>query len=263
MSAPAAGLFPLLITTYFKKQEEQMIIDIHNHLGLSQDGGCSKLEDIIENMATYKISKIALFAVDEEGYEPTYRKQNDKVLAARDQYPEKIIAFARIVPSAGRIAVQEFKRCCKRGAKGLKMKMSYGLDSKDAKCILDLIADRNDFPVIVHTAHDEHSQPLVWKPIIARYPRINFILAHGGKDRYLQCNELAAKYPNVYIDTSTLSYNRTRHTYAHVGAAKILFASDYPYSHPAIELKKIQLLVKSKRDLGLILYKNASRLLGL
>lgn len=240
-----------------------MIIDIHNHVGLSQDGGHSKLEDIIENMATYKISKVALFAVDEKGYEPTYKAQNTKVIAARDQYPDKVIAFARIIPSAGHIAVQEFKRCLKFGVKGLKMKMSYGLNPRDAKCILDLIADRSDFPVIIHTAHDEHSQPRIWEPVMARYPKINFIMAHGGKDRYRQCNEVAIKHPNVYIDTSTLSYNRTRHTYANAGAEKILFGSDYPYSHPGVELKKLQLLVKDKKDLGLILYKNAVRLLGL
>jgi predicted TIM-barrel fold metal-dependent hydrolase len=143
------------------------------------------------------------------------------------------------------------------------MKMSYGFDPKEAKGILDLIAQRSDFPVIVHTAHDEHSQPRLWEPVMARYPKINFIMAHGGKDRYRQCAEVAMKHPNIYIDTSTLSYNRTRYTYAQVGAGKIVFASDYPYSHPAIELKKIQLLVKDKRDLGLILYKNAARLLGL
>ena len=50
---------------------------------------------------------------------------------------------------------------------------------------------------------------------------------------------------------------------ANAGPEKILFASDYPYSHPAIELKKIELLVKNKGDLDLILYKNAKRLLGL
>ena len=240
-----------------------MIIDIHNHIGLSRDGGHSKLEDVIENMAAYKINRTVLFAIDEEGYEPTFKAQNDKVIAARDQYPDKIIAFARIVPSEGRAAVQEFKRCCKLGVKGLKLKMSNGLDPKDAKCILDLIADRSDFPIVIHTAHDEHSQPRVWKPVITHYPKINFILAHGGKDRYRQCNELAMKYPNVYIDTSTLSYNRTRYSYANAGPEKILFASDYPYSHPGIELKKMQLLIKNKKDLDLILYKNAVRLLGL
>ena len=240
-----------------------MIIDIHNHVGLSRDGGHSKLEDILGNMAAYKISKVALFAIDEEGFEPTYTAQNTKVIAMRDRYPEKIIAFARIVPSAGRAAVQEFKRCLKLGVKGLKMKMSYGLDPKDAKSVLDLIADRGDFPVVVHTAHDEHSQPRVWEPVIACYPGINFILAHGGKDRYRQCNELAVKYPNVYMDTSTLSYNRTRYSYAHAGPGKILFGSDYPYSHPGIELKKMQLLVHDKKDMDMILYKNAVRLLGL
>lgn len=240
-----------------------MIIDIHNHIGLSRDGGCSKIEDILANMAAYKIDKVALFAIDEEGWEPTYRKPNSRVLALREKYPKKIIAFTRIVPSAGAAAIAEFKRCLKLGAAGLKMKMSYGLDPRDAKGVLDLIGDRSDFPVIVHTAHDEHSQPFVWKPVITRYPKINFILAHGGKDRYRQASMMAAKYDNVYLDTSTLSYNRSRHTYAVTGAEKILFGSDYPYSHPAIELTKWKLLVRDKKDLGMILYKNAARLLGL
>ena len=240
-----------------------MIIDMHNHVGLSQDGGHSRIEDILENMNTYKIVKEVLFAIDEKGYQPTYREQNSKVIALRDKYPDRIIAFVRIIPSAGKAAVQEFKRCCKLGVRGLKMKMSYGNDPRDARCILDLIGDRSDFPVVVHTAHDEHSQPRLWEPVFARYPKINFIMAHGGKDRYRQCTEVAVKHPNVYIDTSTLSYNRTRYTYQHAGPEKIVFASDYPYSHPGIELKKVQLLVKDKKDRNLILYKNASRLLGL
>lgn len=240
-----------------------MIIDLHNHLGLSQDGGFSKIEDVLANMTTYKIAKVALFAIDEEGYEPTYKKQNAKVISVQEAHPDKIIAFARIVPSAGSLAVEEFKRCLKKGVKGLKMKMSYGLDPKDAKAVLDLIADRGDFPVIIHTAHDEHSQPKLWEPIIARYPKINFIMAHGGKDRYRQCNEVAIKHKNAYIDTSTLSFNRTRYTYVTAGPGKIVFASDYPYSHPAIELTKMRLLVKDKKDLNAILYQNATRLLGL
>ena len=240
-----------------------MIIDIHNHIGLSRDGGHSKLEDIIENMKSCKIAKSVVFAIDEEGYEPTYKAQNDKIIVACKKFPDKLIAFARVVPSAGRVAVQEFKRCCKLGVKGLKMKTLGSFDPKEVKIILDLIGDRSDFPVLIHTAHDEHSQPRVWKPVIAHYPNVNFILAHGGKDRYRECSELAMKYPNVYIDTSTLSYNRTRHTYVNAGPEKILFASDYPYSHPAVELQKIRLLIKDKKHLDMILYKNAVRLLGL
>ncbi len=102
-----------------------MIIDVHNHIGLSRDGGHSNLEGILENMKASKIDQSVVFAIDEEGYLPTYKKQNDKVIAARNQFPDKIIAFARIVPSAGKAAVVEFKRCCRLGVKGLNMKTPY------------------------------------------------------------------------------------------------------------------------------------------
>jgi len=240
-----------------------MIIDVHNHIGLSRDGGHGKLDHLLENMDKSKITQSVLFAIDEQGYEPTYELQNDKVLAAQNKYPDKIIAFARIVPSAGKTAVHEFNRCCKAGVRGLKMKTPDGFDPVEARHILDLIGDRKDFPVLIHTAHDEHSQPRIWKPVIAHYPNINFILAHGGKDHYRKCTELAIKYPNVYIDTSTLSYNRTRFIYENTGPEKLLFASDYPYSHPAIELLKTQLVITKKDDLEMVLYKNAARLLGL
>ena len=51
---------------------EYVIIDIHNHIGLSRDGGHSKLKDIIANMAEYKIMKLVLFAIDEEQKKATH-----------------------------------------------------------------------------------------------------------------------------------------------------------------------------------------------
>jgi len=240
-----------------------MIIDVHNHIGLSRDGGHGKLDKIIEHMEDCKINKSVLFAVDEEGFEPTYEAQNDKIIAAKNKYPDKIIAFTRIVPSAGRAAINEFKRCIELGVNGLKLKTRDGFEPSDSKSILDLIEDHSKFPVLIHTAHDEHSQPRIWRPVVAQYPNINFILAHGGKDHYRKCTELAIKYPNVYVDTSTLSYNRTLYMYENAGPEKLLFASDYPYSHPAIELKKIELVINKKEDLELVLYKNAAKLMGL
>ena len=142
------------------------------------------------------------------------------------------------------------------------MKTPDGFVPSDSKCILDIIV-RPDFPVLIHTAHDEHSQPRIWASIISQYPDINFIMAHGGKDHYRKCTELAIKYPNIYIDTSTLSFNRTQYMYENAGPEKLLFASDYPYSHPAIELKKIELVITKQEDLDMVLHKNAVRLLGI
>lgn len=240
-----------------------MIIDMHNHIGLSRDGGHGRLEELLANMATCGITKCVIFAMDEKDRGETFENPNQRIIEAQRQFPEKLLAFARLVPSKRSVVMDEFQRCSRAGIKGIKLKASDGFDPPQAKVILDLIKKRRKFPVIIHTSHDEHSQPRLWESVIADYPEVNFILAHGAKDHYRKCTEFAVKYKNVYIDTSTLSLNRTRYIYEKAGAQKIVFASDYPYSHPAIELKKFEVLVKNKEDLKRILYKNALGLLNI
>ena len=240
-----------------------MIIDFHNHIGLSQDGGHGTLETLISNMKKLKIKKSVLFATDEKDKGKTYELPNQRILEAQRRHPNKIIAFTRIVPTAGDLAVEEFKRCCREGAHGLKLKTVDGYDPEDSRLILDLIGRKKYFPVLMHTAHDQHSQPKRWEAVVKDYPHLSFIFAHGSKDHYRKCTEVAIRYPNVYIDTSTLSLNRTRYIYEHAGPKKLLFASDYPYSHPAIELKKYEICVKDKDDLAAILYHNGAKLLNI
>ena len=239
-----------------------MIIDIHNHIGLSRDGGHGELDILISNMEEIGISSSILFATDEENAGATFENLNTKIIDAQKEHPGKIIAFARIVPSAGEKAIEEFKRCCRGGIKGLKLKPSDGFEPEDAPIILDLI-DSDHFPVLIHTGHELESDPSIWEPFFIEYPKIDFILAHGGKDQYRKCAEVVKKYSNAYVDTTTLSFHRTEYLYRIIGPEKILFGSDYPYSHPAVELKKFELLVKDKNDLEMILYKNSARLLGL
>jgi len=241
---------------------EHMIIDIHNHIGLSRDGGHGELDILISNMEEYGISISVVFATDEETTGATFENLNAKVIGAQKEYPDKIIAFARIVPSAGEKAIEEFNRCCREGVKGLKLKPTDGFEPREATIIFDLI-DSDHFPVLIHTGHEPVSDPSLWEPFFIEYPKIDFILAHGGKDHYRKCAEIVKKYSNAYVDTTTLSYHRTKYLYDMIGPEKILFASDYPYSHPAVELKKFEVLVKDKGALEMILYKNSAKLLGL
>ncbi len=240
-----------------------MIIDVHNHIGLSKDGGHGRLETILSNMTKYGIVKSVIFAMDEKDKGNTFEAPNRRIIATQAQFPDKLLAFARIVPSKkhAAAAIEEFQHGRKAGIKGIKLKASDGFEPAEARIILDLVKKRKKFPVIIHTSHDEHSQPGRWESVIAGYPDINFILAHAGKDYYKKCTEFAIKYKNVYVDTSTLSLNRTRYIYERAGASKIVFASDYPYSHPAIELQKFKVLISNKADLEDVLYKNALKLL--
>ena len=240
------------------------IIDVHNHIGLSLDGGHGTLKELLEIMQEYRIGTSVLFATDEEGWEPTYTQLNDKIINAMESHPGKIIAFARIVPSHGKEAIDEFKRCLERGVKGLKLKGNDGFHPKEAEEIFGLIKGRPHFPVLMHTDHElAANHPKTWETYIQKYPTIDFIMAHGGKSAYKICAEILKKYPNAYCDTSTLSFNRTRWIYEHAGAGKMLFASDYPYSHVGIELPKYRLIVKDKQDLEDILVHNAKKVLGL
>lgn len=236
---------------------------MHNHIGLSQDGAHGTIEELLTNMEEYNVEKAVLFATDEETKGVTYEQLNTKIIELQNTYPEKIIAFARIIPSAGDAAVKEFQRSRSLGVKGLKLKPVDGFEPHEAKILFELLDKEQGYPVLIHTAHNPGNQPDLWEDLIVAYPHLNFILAHGGKDDYRQCARIAKAYSNVYVDTSTLSYNRTRILYNIIGPHKLVFASDYPYSHHAIELAKYKVLIKDPVHFKMIMYDNAAKILGL
>ena len=239
-----------------------VLIDIHNHLGVSPDGGESYLPDLLQNMEIYGIKKLVLFAIDEDGSGPNFEAVNARIIQAQRQYPEKLISFVRLVPSSGRAAVEELERSLSGGIRGLKLKALDGYTVGDTTALLERVKDIPGFIVLVHTDHRAGSTPLDWEPVIQQYPQLSFILAHGGKDRYRDCAAVVSRYPHVYVETSTLSYNRTKYILRNVALEKILFASDYPYSHPAIERAKFEVLLTDEKDLQKIYYLNACRLLN-
>lgn len=238
------------------------IIDSHNHIGLSGDGGHGTAEELLDIMEKNKISLSVIFPIDEKDRGETYEKPNSRILELSQKHPQ-FIPFVRIVPSKGEIAIQEFKRCLDLGARGLKLKTSDGFDIDESNIILDLIPQKNHFPVVVHTSHYDHSHPREWESIMKAYPHVNFIMAHAGKDDWKEAVQITKNCPNAFLDTSTLSMYRTRLIIEMAGSEKIIFASDYPYSHPEIEIRKFELLSSDSRQLQSIFAKNAERLLGL
>ena len=239
-----------------------ILIDMHNHLGVSPDGGESYLPDLLRNMDAYGIKKLILFAIDEEGAGPNFESVTARVIQAQRQYPRKFICFTRLVPGSGQAALEELERGLKAGIRGLKLKALDGYAVADTTGLLDRVKDIKGFIVLVHTDHREGSTPLDWETVIQQYPQLSFILAHGGKDRYRDCAAVVNRYPHVYVETSTLSYNRTKYLLRNVPIEKVLFASDYPYSHPAIERAKYEVLIHDNEDLQKVYYLNACRLLA-
>lgn len=238
------------------------IIDVHAHLGLSvSDGGRGDLEELNQLMRSNHITRTIIFPIDSESPGGTYERFNDEILRIVEKHPERFSGLCRVQPKSGSKAARELLRCWKAGLKGLKLHTkSENFLPKDCHAVLE-VANELKCPVMVHTDNSPHKQgPQVWKPIIEKYSDAIFILAHAGKDYFHLAAEMAKTHSNVYVDTSTLSYRRTGILLEVAGPEKILFASDYPYSHPLLELKKYDLLVQDKGALRMIMSENAERI---
>lgn len=237
------------------------IIDTHAHLGLSaSDGACGRLDELLSNMEQCRIERTIIFPIDSEAPGGTYEAYNDEILRIVSEHPHKLSGLCRVQPKAGKKAQKELTRCWKAGLKGVKIHpRSEDFVIEDCHEVFEAAHDLK-CPVILHTENGPKNNPKSWQPLFKKYSEAIFILSHGGKDHYRAAAKIAGEMPNVYLDSSTLSYRRTFILLEIAGAKKILFASDYPYSHQALELKKYELLVDDKDVLRMIMFENAERL---
>jgi predicted TIM-barrel fold metal-dependent hydrolase len=63
------------------------------------------------------------------------------------------------------------------------------------------------------------------------------------------------------LETSTGNYLHIQETVKKLGASKVIFGSEYPLSHPAIELEKILRLQVTDNEREQVLSKNIKHLL--
>ena len=235
-------------------------LDVHVHLGKSRDGATVGLTEIRQAMAENGITRAVVFGIDEPDAGPTYERTNERVLRALEKH-SRLMAFARLNPKAGSRAAAELGRCIKRGARGVKLHpRSEAFSPQEAEFLIDVI-EKEKLPVILHTSHEVNCRPYNWKPIFRRHRRVPFILAHGAKDAFEEAIEVARTCPNVWVETTTLSYWRTGVILKKLGPGRVVFGSDLPYSHPAVERQKFDLLL-SCAGRRKVYFENASRILG-
>lgn len=236
-------------------------IDMHLHLGRSRyDGASLTMAEIRKTMERYEITQAVIFGIDENDPGPTYERTNDRVLKAVSG-KARLIGFMRLNPKAGPKAVEELGRCRKAGLRGVKLHpRSENFSPREAE---DLIVEieKENLPVVLHSSHEENCRPLAWEKIFRRRRRIPFVLAHGGKDAYEEAVAVARRNPNVWLETSTLSYRRTGVILKALGVGRMVFGSDLPYSHPAIERLKLDLLLNAP-ERKKVYFENPRRILG-
>lgn len=96
-----------------------------------------------------------------------------------------------------------------------------------------------------------------------RFPQVDFVLGHSGIGNIdFHALTLIQDEPNVLLETSGGYTSVAEAAVNRLGAGRVLFGSEYPLQHPAVELAKYQVLPLTPEQWHRIAWENAHRLLG-
>ena len=239
-----------------------MIIDFHCHAGkgdllTAPANTNAPIEPYLRRARAAGIDKTVVVA----GFNSDYAKANAEVARIVARHPDRLIGFAFVncKRDRGRIRQMLERSVREWGFRGIKV---HGVEALPTREVCDA-AQALGLPMLVDVTARAH----VVDMFAPQYPHVDFVIAHLGSFlddfRALQqvVNQLV-RYPNVYADTSAVRrFDYIVEAVKRAGPHKLLFGTDGPWLHPALEKYKIKLLKLSPKDEALILGGNAIRLM--
>jgi predicted TIM-barrel fold metal-dependent hydrolase len=197
--------------------------------------------------------------------DPTYVQANKAVAVAVAANKKRLIGFARVNPNYGEAAAHELEKCfTEYGFRGLMMDAEWeNFDPMDKHFSYPLyeIARAHKAPILFHTWYSP-SQPALYWQVANDFPEVPVIISHLGGRLIADATYVAQRAPNVYLETSDNMYGVLGPT-RNLGAERILFGSNAPFSSVTTEMLKVRKSYLSKEEQGLVLGGNAARLFGL
>jgi uncharacterized protein len=239
-----------------------MIIDCHCHAGAGDAttapwNSTVKLEPFLTRARQAGIQRTVVFPL----FTTDSRRANRELAQVIRAHPGRLIPFAWINPRADRRRVRMLvdEAIGRLGFRGIKVHGSQALPGREV-CEA---AARHRVPILV----DVFGRAEVVDMLAPAFPQVDFIIPHFGSfaDDWRAQQRVAeqiAKYPNVYADTSGVRrFEYLEQGVRNAGANKVLFGTDGPWLHPAVELAKVRALRLPARQEAAILGNNLIRLL--
>jgi uncharacterized protein len=240
-----------------------MIIDCHCHAGKG-DGLTgpwdtdAPLGKYLLRAARAGVDRTVLFAA----FHSDYRLANREVARIVRSRPHRFYGFAFINASSDRGRVNEMvsEAVENYGFVGIKI---HRHDARITREVCDT-ARAFSLPVI----YDVVGEVSVVELLAEEYPDVAFIIPHLGSfaddwKAQLALIDHLVRHPNIYADTSGVRrFDLLEEATRRAGAEKILFGTDGPWLHPAVELAKVKVLNLSDAEERLILGGNFLRLIA-
>jgi len=236
------------------------VIDCHVHCGLGEALQApysteNSPEHILRNMELGGIDQCVIFPISNT----TYEQANIAIAETCRRFPGKFIGFAKhdAVTEKFRIRQMLFREVRELGLRGYKSHAP-----QPTREVLNTVAELK-IPMLYHPR-----QVADLVEIARAYPQVDFILAHLGSPQsrnpqeHLNAIEAARHHDNIHLETSYVLETRyIERAVSELPAEKILFGSDGPDTHNALEIFKIRMLKLPKHQEELILGGNMKRLL--
>jgi predicted TIM-barrel fold metal-dependent hydrolase len=238
-----------------------LIVDAHTHLypdvteddaayTLLKSTGTTGGEAVIRLLDRFGIDKAVLFP-------PGLTSAANIALAeVVKKYPDRVIGFGTVHPLWEPEPARRVNEAYALGLRGLKIHpwlqgitLSEGTQRRFEELLNQ--AAKLAMPVIFHSGTPPDTQCLQYSVLADMFPDVNLIYGHMGLG-YLWRDAIssAKAYENVYLETSGIQYPRAiRQALDTCGAAKVIYGSDLPYLHPAVEMKKISILGLQQNEL--------------
>jgi hypothetical protein len=171
---------------------------------------------------------------------------NEWIAAYCHGHGDRLLAMGSVHPLYQRPAGAEVERLHAMGIRALKVHPPHqgfaanayrtgeipGLVSMYAK------AEALGMPVMIHTgtsvfplARNVYADPMAVDDVANDHPKLRIVLAHAGRPLYMEtCLFLARRFPNVFLDVSSIPPARLLHYVPRLAefADKILFGTDWP-----------------------------------
>ena len=190
-----------------------------------------------------------------------YAQANAELAAIVRQYPRRLIGFGGLHArrDAGRIHAMVERAVHEFGFRGLKV---HCYDAPPTREVCEAV-QHFGIPMLVDVVGRAYLIDL----FAPQFPDVAFIIPHMGSfvddwRAQQQVVDQLARYPNVFADTAAVRrFDYLARAVEHAGPHKLLFGSDGPWLHPAVELHKIRMLRLPSDQEALVLGGNLLRLI--
>jgi hypothetical protein len=226
--------------------------------------------ELTEYLDCAGVDKVCLLA--EEGPPTFYSVDSSFILGYAAQVPNRLIPIGnvnhRIEANVGR----RVRSLITGGIRGFKQYFADHNQNPYDRALTPLyeLCSEYRLPILFHCGthsryymtNAEFGEPLLFEKLFSRYPRIPFVMCHGGKGgRHEQCLELLKKFENTFIEVSDITRSALRAMCTEELSDRFIFGTDMPqFADYGPLLKSILDLPLSVGAKQRVLFDNAARL---